>query len=571
MDIFKRIRFPLILIGLCALSFAAFGQSLWQGYAPIDDLFVVARNLTTRGPTWEHLKTAFTTFDPELYIPATLVSFQLNYLVSGLSPWSYHLVNVLLHGMNAILLFLILKKVTGAPHASLFAAALFAVHPINAEAVVWITARKDLLSTFFALASTLSFLKQTRRGLLLSIVLFLFALLAKVSVAPLPLVFPLLLSFQGKKWNRNALFSIVPFLLLSSAFVSLALFGKERIVQTTHGMETLLLAPWSVFFLLGKFFAPQNLSPLYEVTDPIALTNPWIVASLVGFLGIVGIFCFLYKKSLRSTPYALSLVTFLILFSPALLTFRKAGTVFLASDRYIYLPMLGLLLFLALFMKGIGERWTLPKPLIAGTSGFLIALLCLLSIRQTALWNSADALFTHALNVTPRSVAARTALAQIRLNADLPEEAFTILKEGLKQGDDARLHLMAGTVYAHTGQVTDALEQFNKVKQMEPTNADAYFSIASIEEQTGSADSALVNYRTAVQLDASDVPAFVGIGRILAARGDLAGAEQAFRSALAWNQNSIEAHRGLATVLAKTGRTDEAQSHLELGLELSKP
>jgi len=553
---------------LIFIPFFAFGQSLLQGYAPIDDLFVVVKNLATRGPTWEHLKTAFTTFDPELYIPATLVSFQLNYLVSGLSPWSYHLVNVLLHGMNAVLLFLILKKITGAPRAALFAAALFAVHPIHAEAVVWITARKDLLSTFFALASTLAFLKQTRYGVLLSIALFLAALLAKVSVAPLPIVFPLLLSLQGKKWDRTILFSIAPFLLLSIAFVLLALFGKERIVQTSRGMETLLLAPWSMVFLVGKSFIPRNFSPLYEMTDPIALTNPIISASLVGFLGIVG---FLWFFRRRWSGAFVSFWIFFILFSPAFLTFRKAGTVFLASDRYIYLPNLGLLLLLVLLLKGIGERWTLPKPVIAGTSGFLIALLCLLSIQQTKYWNSADALFTHALSVSPRSVAARTALAQTKLDTDLPEEAFAILKEGLKQGDDARLHLMAGTIYARVGQVPDALEQFNKVKQMDPTNADAFFSIASIEEQTESAESALANYRTAAQLDPSDVPALVGIGRILAVNGDLAGAEQAFRSALSWNPNSMEAHRGLAPVLAKTGRTDEAQIHLELGIELSKP
>lgn len=553
---------------LVIVPFLAFGRSLLQGYAPIDDLFVVVRNLATRGPTWDHIRTAFTTFDPELYIPATLVSFQLNYLISGLAPWSYHLVNVLLHGMNAVLLFLILKKVTGAPHASLFAAALFAVHPINAEAVVWITARKDLLSTFFAFASLLAFLRQTKRGLLLSITLFLFAILAKVSVAPLPLILPLLLILRGKRLHRRNLLSILPFLLLSIVFVAVALFGKERIVQTSSITETLLLIPRSTFFLLGKFLVPGNLSPLYEVSDPIALSNPWITASLVGFLGLIGIFGFLRH---RLNGSFLSFSIFLILLAPAFLTFRKAGTFFLASDRYMYLPSLGLLLLLALLLKEINERWTLPKNIIAGAVGFVIAVLCLLSIRQTKLWNSADALFTHALLVTPRSVAARTALAQTRLDAGDPQQAFAILKEGLEQGDDVRLHLMAGQIYARVGQVADALEEFRKVQAMDPKNAEAWFSIASIEEQTGRAAAALANYQAAVELDPSDVPALVGIGRILAAKGDLAGAETAFRSALSWNPNSMDAHRGLAPILAKTGRTDEAQLHLELGLELSKP
>ncbi|OIO55474.1 hypothetical protein AUJ46_01485 [Candidatus Peregrinibacteria bacterium CG1_02_54_53] len=551
---------------LIALPFVAFWGALAQGFAPIDDLFLVVQNLATRGPTWDHLKIAFTTFDPELYIPLTLVSFQINYLVSGLVPWSYHLMNILLHCANAILLFSILKRVSGAPRASLFAAAVFAVHPINTEAVVWITARKDLLSTFFAFASTLAFLRQTRRGRAMSLVLFLCALFAKVSVAPLPLVFPLLLGIQGKKWNRNLILSTLPFLLLSAVFVGIALFGKERIVQTSNGIETFLLAPWSMLFLIGKFFYPGNFSPLYEVTDAIALSNPKVLFSILGLFGLFGI---LQWKSLRPLPLTQALTVALLLFAPAILTFFKANTVFLASDRYFYLPSLGVLLFIVLCIRNIGVKIRPPKQMITGVSAFVIAVLCLLSIKQTKLWGSPDALFTQALAMNPRSVAARTALAQTKLERGDPQEAFAVLKEGLKQGDDVRLYLMAGTIYARVGQIDDALAQFTKVTQMEPGNADAWFSIGSLQEQTGNADAALDHYRAAVQLDPSDVPAIIGIGRILADKGDLQGAEEKFRAALKWNSNSADAHRGLAPVLAKTGRVDEAEIHRNLANELA--
>lgn len=549
---------------LLALPFMAFGASLLQGFAPIDDLFLIVRNLAIRGPTPEHLQTAFTTFDPELYIPLTLISFQLNYLISGLAPWSYHLTNIVLHGANAVLIFLILKKLTEAPRASLFAAALFAVHPINTEAVVWITARKDLLSAFFALAATLAFLRRTRRGTIVSVCLFFCALLAKVSVAPLPLVLPLLLALQGKKWTRNTVLSVMPFLLLSAMFVAIAILGKERIVETAGLTEIFLLAPWSIFFLFGKFLYPKNLSPLYEVTDPITLTNPAIFIPLFVFLFLLSFSCFLYffqKKTLLPTPYTLSLVTFLILFSPALLTFHKAGTVFLASDRYLYLPAFGLLLFIVIGLREAGRQWTLPKEIIAGTSAFLIALLCLLSVRQTALWNSADTLFLHALQATPRSVAARIALAQTILDNGEPAAAFAILKEGLQHGDDIRLHLAAGNVYARVGQVAEALTEFEKARKMNPANAEAWFSIGSIQEQTGDSNVALDNYQKAVQLDASDVPARIGIARILLSRQHIDEAETALRTALGWNPNSIDAHTTLADVLAAQGRQTEADVH----------
>jgi len=245
-----------------------------------------------RGPTLEHLKAAFTTFDPELYIPVTLLSFQMNYLISGLESWSYHLVNVILQGLNAVLVFFILKRMTKAPRASLFAATLFAIHPINTEAVVWIAARKDLLSTFFALLGVLAYLKRTTGGWILGFILFLMALLAKVSIAPLPIALLLMDRLQGKTWNMKSLWKIVPFLLLSISFIAGALLGKERIVHTSNLSETFLLIPRATLFLLGKFLLPGNLSPLYEVSDPITIANPAIfvpILALIAFL-ILSIF-----------------------------------------------------------------------------------------------------------------------------------------------------------------------------------------------------------------------------------------------------------------------------------------
>jgi tetratricopeptide (TPR) repeat protein len=335
-----------------------------------------------------------------------------------------------------------------------------------------------------------------------------------------------------------------------------------------HFGETLLLIPRSTFFLLGKFLLPRNLSPLYEVSDPIAIANPAIFLPILAFLALFAFLAFLRKKF--PTPYPLTLILTFVLLTPAFLTFRKAGTIFLASDRYLYLPSLGVLLVITLFLREIGHRLTLPKPVIAGTSGFLIAFLCLLSTRQAKLWNDPEALFAHALALNPRSIAARTALAQVTLDAGKPQDAFTILKEGLKFGDDSRLHLMAGQVYAHVGQVEDALEQFRKAQGMDPGNADVWFSIGSIDEQTGKDEAALYNYRAAIQLDTSDVPARNGAGRILLSRGDLAGAEEQFREALKWNPNSADAHRGMADLLVRQGKQAEADRYRATAREIEQ-
>lgn len=574
----------LATILLLALPFLAFGRALTLGYAPIDDAYLVAHNLATRGPTWHHLVQAFTTFDPELYIPLTLVSFQINYLISGLAPWSYHLVNILLHGCNALLIFLILKKLTGARRASLFAAALFAAHPLNAEAVVWITARKDLLSAFFALLALLTYMRRTRTGYGLALLFFLLGLLAKVSIAPLAAGLLIVDRQMDGRWTVRSLLRAIPFLVLAQIFIAIAFSGKGFIVKTSHPVETLLLIPRATLFLLGKFLYPTGLSPLYEVSDPITIKNPTIFLPILAFFASLAFLAYIAsinplrlrsgqaKSEFRSPILTLTLpltLTFLLL-APSFLSFFKVGSVFLTSDRYAYLPLLGILMAIVFALRALHERFPSPKKMTAGGGALLIVALSLLSIKQTALWTSGETLFGHAVEVTPRSVAAHGALAQTLLDAERPEEAFAVLKRSLKNGDDIRLHLIAGNIYARVGQVEDALAQFHQALAMNPRSAEAAFSVGSVLEQTGRIEEALSRYRDAASFDPSDVPSLTGIGRILAAAGDLAGAEDAFRRALRWNPNAKEAHQGLAPILYKTGRADEAETHVKLANGLAE-
>src|SRR3989338_7768508 len=154
------------LIGLLlVIVFLGFGHSIVHDFAPIDDTLLVRENLAIRGLSWENLRYVFTHFDPELYIPLKFVSFQINYVLGGLSPFGFHLGNVMLHVANTSLVFLFVSQLMNAKsikhkeksHLSFLlypfcfpagiAALLFAVHPLHTEAVVWIAGRKDLLFT----------------------------------------------------------------------------------------------------------------------------------------------------------------------------------------------------------------------------------------------------------------------------------------------------------------------------------------------------------------------------------------------------------------------------------------
>jgi tetratricopeptide (TPR) repeat protein len=562
-----------VMVLLVFAVFVAFGRSLTQGFSPIDDLYLIAQNLAVRGPTLSNLRTIFTTYDPELYIPLTFFSFQLNYLVSGTAPWSYHLGNILLHALNAFLVFLLIQRLARNEKIAVFGALLFAVHPLQTESVVWITIRKDLLSTFFALSSILFYLRGREGGAwwpyLVSIFLFLLALLAKVTVVPLPLVLLLSDVFLERRRSLRALLDKIPYFILSGAFLIIAFMGKEQVMGEFDPFVVFVLSGKSVMLTLQHSILSRDLIPFYEEPAGAALfsTGNLIACALALLFVILTAFV-----AFRWPRTGFGLLFFLILLVPSFLSPFRAGAIYGTADHYSYLPIVGLMIALCAILESLRGRvppFLRSVPIVIG--GFLIVFLCLLSVRQTKAWDSAESLFQSALEVAPSSVAVRTAYARVLLDQGRAQEAFDLLKEGLRFGDDARLHLAAGAVLAKGGRATDALEQFRIAQEMDPENPEPLFSMGSVEEQIGRTEEALAHFYRALALDSSYVAAELGIGRILFARKDIAGAEEAFRRVLSWNVNIAEAHSGLAEVLVKRGETNEAEMHRLIAEEIEHP
>ncbi|MBI4129132.1 hypothetical protein HY464_00395, partial [Candidatus Peregrinibacteria bacterium] len=172
-------------IGLIiGLTFLVYGQSLGNAFVRWDDSMLIYENPIVREISWKSLKAAFTTYDPELYIPLTFLSYQIDYAIGGMHPFMFHLTNLVLHTLNAVLVFFLVTLLgipshargrnssnpspcplpwgegNGGPHFVAFAVAtIWAIHPLNTEAVAWASARKDVLSTFFFLLSIILYLR----------------------------------------------------------------------------------------------------------------------------------------------------------------------------------------------------------------------------------------------------------------------------------------------------------------------------------------------------------------------------------------------------------------------------
>jgi tetratricopeptide (TPR) repeat protein len=536
----------------------------------VDDSFLIVENLAIRAINWENLKHFFTTYDPELYIPLVFVSFQFNYLIGELAPFNYHLTNILIHIINALLVTRILMQLLASNKSNasenedvncqlpvlsgvevsivncssrkaqlaLFGGLIFAIHPLNTEAVVWLAGRKDLLSGLFFFASLtfyLDFIKGNRKAYWLSITMFLLALLSKVIAVTLLGILILHWLLLRTRTRKPSPITIVPYLILTLIFVVVALGGKARVIASVTLIDKILVACKSTIFYIYKFLIPNDLTIIYPLQGDISLTDMRILPSVI--LAIILIMIAI--KSLKKHPViTFGIGWYLVTLAPTYLNIGKANLVFFAVDRYAYLPMVGLLIVLVYIYKSI-------RPIARST---IIIILIVLSINQTNTWKTPDGVFRRTLSIYPESVGARVGLATILRHQNKFEEAFKVITEGVKYMDHSLLHMNAGFVYAATGQVTDAEERFRTAINMDPNNPEPYFSLGSLFEQTGRSDEAISFYEKAVELDGSYVIARAKLGNLYLKKNQTDKAREQFEKALEWNKFSVEANEGIRRI-----------------------
>lgn len=567
-----------------ALALAAFGRSLTQGYAPFDDDLLITHNLAIRGPTPDHLKTVFSTFDPELYIPLTFVSYQINYLIGGLHPFIYHLTNILLHAGNAICVAWLLYLLTKQKWLSIFAGLIFVVHPLHTEAVVWLASRKDLLSTVFYLLSFGMYLRYRGQGAVcrtttcywVSILFFILALLSKVMAVTLPAILILTdILIEQRRWGRKMIIDKIPYIILSGIFLGIALFGKERIVAEHSFMNVALIASKSVVFYIQKILLPVHLGMFYPYRGEISLLVPaFLMPAAVTALLLGGV-----VAAWKKFPwFVYGALFFLITVAPTFLNSQKSGEIYFASDRYPYLPSIGILFIVVYALSYVipsrnsrsefrNEGHRMP-PWARVTGGVLITILTLLSYQQTKIWDSPNALFSNTLRLYPQSVAARISLASLEKDRGKYDQAIKLLRDGIAYGDDVLLRRTLGTVYAKMGRVDDAADQFRQSLELNPRNPEPLLALGVLDEYSGDLAAAKKKYRQAVEMDPSYVSARNHLGSILLEEGNMNEAEVQFRAALDWNPNAEGVHFNLFLILDARGKRDEALEHLEKANEL---
>jgi tetratricopeptide (TPR) repeat protein len=557
-----------------------------NGFLRYDDDRYIADNLHVRaGVTWTTVKWAFTTYEVANWHPLTWLSHALDCELFGLKPAGHHYMNVLLHAVNAVLLFLLLQSATGFRWRSLMVAALFALHPINVESVAWIAERKNVLSMMFFLLALYAYGWYARRpglGRYATVaVCFALALLSKPQVITFPFV--LLLwdywplgrvggsdSFAERGQDlfgwRSAwlLLEKLPLLLLSAASAVVTMKAQKAggAVKNLSEYSFLLrleTAAISYVRYIGKAFWPAKLVGLYP--HPDKLYPAWQAGAAVVLLILVTAWALRCRKQ---RYLAVGWLWFLGTLVP-MIGLVQVGLQAMA-DRYAYLPFIGLFL-MSIWLAGewADARKISPKWLAVPAVACLLTL-GTLTYRQVGYWHDTQSFWLRTLALTHDNYVAEANLGEFLFNQGRSDEAANHFRAALAirpQGMIANLNL--GAYEDRRGNLPAAIDHYQMVINHAGDvgmRATAYGSLGFVYRQMGQSMKAKQCFETALTLAPERTRAMIGLGLVAQDSGDLAAAVRWYSRAVATQPGDV-ASLLLAQALQREGLLADAKAIYE--------
>jgi tetratricopeptide (TPR) repeat protein len=493
-NISSREQRLIIYAVLTVVIFAVFWQVNQFDFINFDDNVYVTQNSHIQsGLTAEGVRWAFSTKYFGLWNPLVWLSFMFDYQLYGLNAGGYHLTNLILHIMSALLLFWLFNRMTGAIWRSAFVAALFALHPLHVESVAWIAERKDVFSAFFWMLTLCLYVYYTEKPVIrryLS-VLFCFAcaLMSKPMVITLPIVMILLdywplRRFDSKKSNLILwqLKEKINFFILSAALVINTFYSTQNAALITLYDVSSQPKEFPLFYrianalvafvtYLEKTLWPHDMAILYPFSDQIPL---WQVLGASLLILLISVAVIVMMKRL---PYLfVGWMWYAITIAPVIGIIQISTTApYAMADRYHYLPSIGLAVMMAWGIPALIKSEEIRKELLLPAGIIFLAIISFLSWNQCGYWKNSITLFSHALHVTKDNVLAHNNLGFALFNEGKIEEAIDNYNKALRIiPDNIPSYNHRGIAYATLGQYQRAIEDFNEAIRLGPKVAQAY-------------------------------------------------------------------------------------------------
>lgn len=526
---------------------AMHGQFVW------DDLLYITENPRVVSPDglrdiW--VEVGAEDYRPQYY-PLTLSVFWLEYQLWGPNPFGYHLVNVLLHALNAVLLWRVLRllKLPGA----WFAGAIFAVHPVHVQSVAWICELKNVFSMMFFLLSSFAFIRffkldepeptvidenrcwNHRWWYVSGLILFVCALMSKTATAVLPLGLLTVLWWKRHRVTRDVLAGLMPLVLLAVAFSILTVYLEENLSNAQGEffsytiVEKCLIAGRALCFYVGKLAWPYPIIfvyPRWQIDANVwwQYLYPVVVLVTVGVLWV-------FRIRLGRGPMA-AVIFFILAVAPVSFVSVAFTQHAYVANHWQYWATMGLIAVVAAGATRLVQR---RRPLHVVIVLVVTVTLATLTWRQAGRYDTAAILWTDTLRDNP--------------------DAWTA-------------HSNLGTLYQNDGRLDDAIRHFHAVLRIKPNQTDTMFNLGNALRQQGHLDDAIIWFRRAVQRDPNEVDFRNNLATALANQMNYQEAIWHLRRVLANDPNSGTAHFNLSIILRRIGKIKKAQVHLQEAIRL---
>jgi len=535
---------------LCLVGYEQVRRNEFVGWD--DDDYITENTRVNTGLTVRNVVWAFGKNNISYWHPLAWLSHMLDCELFGTRPAGHHLVSLFLHIVNALLLFIVLNRTTGATWKSAFVAALFVLHPINVDSVAWAAERKNVLSTFFLMLTILAYVyyceKPNFHRYVAVFLLTAAGLLAKPTVAVLPFILLLLdywplqrlqlSSLSGPEAGRLSLYRAViekvPLFMISAAVVftsSFILRSRQVTIPVRFVPVTLRLANALVSYAsyIANMLWPRNLAVHYPYPKYVPFWHVAAAALLLVCITILAV-CLARKKKFFIVGW-LWFVGTLVPVSGLI----QAGLWPAMADRFAYVPLIGLFIILAWAVPDLLQKHKYKTQALIVASTAVLLILLVLTRRQVYFWKDSYTLFSHTLKVTEN-------------NAPMHNNLANTLKD--RNDIDAAIH------------------HYRQALSIDPLYPKAHYNLAFILQLRGRTDEAISHYRQVLKIRPNNTDARNNLGMALMSKGKIDEAVEQYTLALKIDPDDTDLHYNLGIALQRLKRFDEAVIQFQQTLKI---
>ncbi|MBK8490695.1 MAG: tetratricopeptide repeat protein [Saprospirales bacterium] len=492
------------------VTFAIYAPSLQNEFINLDDPGYVTGNPYIQELTAKNIGKLFTEPLAGYYHPVTMLSLALDYRVSGPEPYTFHLVNLLLHVANTILVFFFIyllshRKVV----AALFTALFFAIHPMHVESVVWVAQRKDLLYTFFFLPAMISYLYFVRgkssRYYWIALGLFVLSLASKPAAGILPFILLLTDYLEGRKKEWKLLVEKIPFFALSILTAVLTWSAQSQLISYNkpHSFfEKMLYSSYGMLEYAVKCIVPFRLSAFHPYPLP-GQSLGWMFIAAPFVLLTLAVLVYLFLKKNKPTIFGLLFFVFSILLVLQLFADVPA----LTAERFTYLAYIGLLFPLGMLVAQALKREPGKNPVYGIVAGVIVLIGAGIFANQAAervkIWKNSASLWTNVIQQYPNNAPdAYNNRGLVFFSQERIEEALADYNQAISMDSTYHLPILnRGTLYLSTGNYEEALEDLNKGLALAPDYEKGYINRAGVFLKTQRFEDAVRDYDKVLELN----------------------------------------------------------------------